>query len=99
MDKASKGCSKLGKPVMPDHVAITRTMRLALDQARIKQHFYVLGNGGLGEGQGFGDVATATFALLLAREEPQDTEPDRMAQGSHDVGYVVVLHGAGRINR
>jgi hypothetical protein len=53
----------------------------------------VLGNSGLGERQGFGDIATAALTLLLlAREEPQDIEPDRMAQSSHDVGNVVVLH-------
>ncbi|MNY68127.1 hypothetical protein D3C86_2058380 [compost metagenome] len=82
---------------MPDHVAITRTMRFAFDQAGVEQHLDVLGNGGLGERQGFGDIAAAAFALLLAREEPQDVEPDRMAQGSHDVGDIVVLHG-GRPN-
>jgi hypothetical protein len=92
-EQASKGGSDFGEPVMPDHVAITRAMRLALDKASVEQHFYVLRNGGLGEGQRLGDIATAAFTLLLARKEPQDIEPNWMTQGSHDVGDVVVVHG------
>lgn len=99
IEQASKSYSKLGEPILPDHVAIARAMRLALDQARIQQHLDVLRDGGLSERQRFGDIATAAFALLLAREEPHDIEPDRMAEGSHDIGNVDVLHGAGRIDR
>jgi hypothetical protein len=74
-------------------------MGLAFDQTGIEQHLDVLGDGRLSQWQGFSDIAAATLSLLLAGKKAQNIEPDRMAQSSHDVGNVVVVHGIASVNR
>ncbi|MCY1555537.1 hypothetical protein D9M68_922070 [compost metagenome] len=54
----------------------------------------MLRDGGLGQGEAVGDIGAAALALLLGCENAQNFQPDRVAQGPHDIGNVVVMHGA-----
>lgn len=51
-----------------------------LDQPSRQQHFYVLGNGGLGQRQTKGDIGATTLAGAIFRKNAQNIKARRMAK-------------------
>jgi arsenite methyltransferase len=63
----------------------------------VDEDFEVVGNGGLGQAEGFGEVADAGFAVFMGADHRDQSEPRRVGQGFEQPGELVGLAGGDRL--